>query len=377
MTASTKLRVGAFTRYTRLGASSRLRTMQFLPMLRDAGISVDVFPLFDDQYLDDLYGNHQRHPARVVAAYARRWQALRQARQYDVLLIEKELFPYLPWALERFCLPAGVPMVVDFDDAVFHTYDCSPHAAVRAMLGHKIDQLMAAAACVSVGNGYLAARAVQASARRVKLVPTVVDLARYQLAENTADRPPDGSKVVIGWIGSPATEHYVLALQPVLHAVCAEQRARVVLVGASASMVQRLQGVPVEVQAWTEDTEAALIAGFHIGIMPLPDAPWERGKCGYKLIQYMACGLPVVASPVGVNRDIVLPSVTGILAESLADWQSALETMMADPALRQRWGLAGRKRVEEEYSMKLQGTRIVSMLYAAANIVQEHGKCAG
>ncbi|GCL63490.1 glycosyltransferase family 4 protein [Pseudaquabacterium pictum] len=357
------LRVACFSRYTRLGASSRLRALQFIPMLHDAGIQVDVFPLFDDLYLDDLYQRQQRRAGRVLTAYARRWRALRRARQHDVLWIEKELFPYLPWLLEGACLPAGMPVVVDYDDAVFHQYDLSQRASVRALLGRKIDRLMAAASCVSVGNRYLAARATQAGAGCVELVPTVVDVARYQVRPT---QTVPGEPLVIGWIGSPATEHYLLALQPVLQAVCARQRARVVLVGASASMAQRLAGVPVQVQTWTEDTEAALIAGFDIGVMPLPDEPWERGKCGYKLIQYMACGLPVVASPVGVNRDIVVHGATGMLADGPAEWQAALQTLIDDPVQRRRWGLAGRQRMEEEYSMQVQGAHIARLLRAAA-----------
>lgn len=366
--ADRPLRVALFTRYTRLGASSRLRFLQYLPMLQAQGISVDVFPLFDDAYLGELYGQGRRSAGRVLQAYRARVAALRSARTHDLLWIEKELFPYLPRWLERAVQPRGLPVVVDYDDAVFHTYDRSRHALVRQLLGRKIDDVMAQAACVVAGNGYLAERARQANAPRVAVVPTVVDVSRYapRPGAHTAERP-----LVIGWIGSPATDAYMLALAPALRSVCADGRARVVLVGASTSAADRLPGVPVQVQPWTEQTEAAQIAAFDIGVMPLPDEPWARGKCGYKLIQYMACGLPVVASPVGVNRDIVDPDVTGYLATDPAQWTQALDALLADAGLRARLGQAGRQRVEQVYSMDVQGARIAALLRDAANRRQE------
>jgi glycosyltransferase involved in cell wall biosynthesis len=113
---------------------------------------------------------------------------------------------------------------------------------------------------------------------------------------------------------------------------------------------------------WSEDREVADIQEMDIGIMPLPDAPWMRGKCGYKLIQYMACGLPVVASPVGVNRDIVDHGVNGFLAETPAEWAEALGTLVTDAALRQRMGAKARALVENQYSLRVQGPYIAKLL---------------
>lgn len=358
------LRVALFTRYTRLGASSRLRFLQFLPLLHEQGIAVDVFPLFDDAYLAELYGQGRRSARRVLATYRARLLALRAARGHDLLWVEKELFPFLPRWLERAAQPRGLPVVVDYDDAVFHNYDRSRHSLVRRLLGRKIDDVMASAACVSAGNGYLAERARSAGAARVVVVPTVVDVSRY--ASKPAEPASPARPLVIGWIGSPATDAYVRPLAPVLREACAGGRARVLLVGASAAAADALPGVPVQMQPWAEQTEAAQIASFDIGIMPLPDEPWARGKCGYKLIQYMACALPVVASPVGVNRDIVEPGVTGFLASGDAQWRQAFEALLADAALRRRLGEVGRQRVEQVYSMQVQGARIAALLRQAA-----------
>lgn len=128
--------------------------------------------------------------------------------------------------------------------------------------------------------------------------------------------------------------------------------------GADMDLLERLP--------WAEETEGRLIQSMDIGIMPLDDTPWSRGKCGYKLIQYMACGLPVVASPVGVNSEIVEDGVTGFLASSDAEWRDAISRLLADADLRRRMGEAGRKRMEELYSLQVWGPRVAEMLRQVA-----------
>jgi hypothetical protein len=120
------------------------------------------------------------------------------------------------------------------------------------------------------------------------------------------------------------------------------------------------------VQLWSEDSEVAMIQSMDIGIMPLTDSPWARGKCGYKLIQYMACGLPVVASPVGVNADIVEHGVNGFLATTEDEWRQALTTLLRDPDLRRRMGAAGRRKVETDYSLQVWGPRVAAIFHEIA-----------
>jgi hypothetical protein len=120
-----------------------------------------------------------------------------------------------------------------------------------------------------------------------------------------------------------------------------------------------------------EETEVSAIQSMDIGVMPLTDTPWARGKCGYKLIQYMACGLPVIASPVGVNKDIVEHGVNGFLAETDKEWCSAIETLLSDSELRRRMGAAGRKKVEESYSLQVWGPRVAQMLRGVADEVRK------
>jgi glycosyltransferase involved in cell wall biosynthesis len=134
------------------------------------------------------------------------------------------------------------------------------------------------------------------------------------------------------------------------------------LVGAREEIAGQFPGVAVEVARWTEESESDLIARMDIGIMPLRDGPWERGKCGYKIIQYMACGLPVVASPVGVNTTIVQQDENGYLANNASEWLGGLERLILDTSLRARMGEAGYARVKSEYSLAAQAPRLASIL---------------
>jgi len=344
------------SRYSRMGASSRLRMLQYIPWLEAAGIRVEVASLFDDAYLEALYGGHPIRRGGLLRYYSDRVARLRASPRPDLIWLEKEALPGVPWPIERRLMPRGVPVISDYDDAVFHDYDLHRRAVVRQLLGHKFDGVMAASALVLAGNDYLAARAQQAGAPQLAVVPTVVDTDAYGSCPAGAK---DG-KPKIGWIGTPRnwTDHCVPMLA-MLSEVISAHNATFRAIGAVAPD-QPLPGF--EFSAWSEAGEIRLIQGLDIGIMPLADTPFARGKCGYKLIQYMACGLPVVASPVGVNRSIVEPGINGFLASSATEWRAALATLLADPDLRRRMGAAGRRKVEREFSIQVHGPKVAAML---------------
>jgi glycosyltransferase involved in cell wall biosynthesis len=169
----------------------------------------------------------------------------------------------------------------------------------------------------------------------------------------------EGRPFTVGWLGSPSTTRYVRLLANVFARLAASGPLRVVVVGGTPVT---MPGVQVEQRPWSKDTEAGDIAGFDVGVMPLEDSPWERGKCGYKLIQYMAGGVPVVASPVGVNAELAVPEVTGLLASSDDEWVAALGRLRDDPALRRRLGEAGRALVERRYSLDVATPRLAKVL---------------
>ena len=354
------MKILLLTRYDRLGASSRLRALQYLPYFHALGWQVDPVPFFSQAYLRNLYAGESTWQ-QVLLAYLRRCKALSRAGGYDLVWIEKELLPFFSAVAERLLNALRIPYMVDYDDALFHQYDMHRLWPVRAVLGRKIDAVMRHASLVVAGNEYLAARARNAGARRVEIVPTVVDLGRYPAPvphSEDLDRP-----LVVGWIGTPKTSRYLHPLKPVFASLQTRCNVRFVAVGASR---ESLGDLPVEIMPWTEDTEVESIKKFDVGIMPLDDSPWERGKCGYKLIQYMACGLPVVASPVGVNCEIVDPGVNGWLVEGLAEWENKLVAVIENSEMRQEMGMQGRARVEQWFSLQAQAGRVRDFFQEAA-----------
>lgn len=350
------MKILLLSRYPRMGASTRLRALQYLPYFAANGLEVTVKSLVDDRYLKGLYGQGDRSSVSVMALYLRRLFWLFFIFRYDIIWIEKELFPYMPAVVERLLKWLGKPYVVDYDDAVFHNYDLSENQVVRTLLRRKIDVVMRLSCCVVAGNAYLAERARIAGASWIVQVPTVVDGTRYLPRQHSAFARP-----VIGWIGSPSTQKYVVNIHEALTAVCQAFDARLVLVGATPQVADFFPGMDVQVIPWTEDSEAELIRQMDVGIMPLPDGPWEKGKCGYKLIQYMAGGVPVIASPVGVNVDIVGSCHCGLLADTPAEWEQALRTLLFSPEKRCELGMAGRLAVENHYSLQVQAPVLVGI----------------
>lgn len=345
------------TRYGLQGASSRMRSFQYLPWFESADVECIVAPLFDDEMLLQKYRHGNYGLLALLSAYWRRIHVLLGRDRFDLIWIEKEAFPWLPAWFERLLL-RHVPYVLDFDDAIFHNYDMHKFSWVRYLLGRKIDHLMSGAHLVVAGNEYLSVRAKAAGARWVEVVPTVIDLARYLVKKEYS--VPIKPRIV--WIGSPSSTQYLRELTEALVAVSKLHPFTLRVIGGDAVI---MPGIDVEVRVWSAETEAAAIAECDIGIMPLKKTPWEQGKCAYKLIQYMACGLPTVASPIGANRNVVIEGKTGLFADSKDAWVEVLATLLRDAPLRQRFGQAGRVRIEAEYCLQQTAPRMVTLLKKA------------
>jgi glycosyltransferase involved in cell wall biosynthesis len=357
------MKVLLLSRYGRAGASSRIRSYQYLPFLEAEGIHVTVSPLVEDNYLHDLYSNSGRKVHSLFQAYFKRVGCLFKCRRFDLLWIEYELLPWMPHWAEKVLAAFGIPYLVDYDDAIFHRYDMHPRRLIRLCLGRKIDRVMQLASKVVVGNEYLAERAWQSGARKVGILPSVVDLNRYRVEKGMRNKV-----FTVGWIGSPTTAPYLEAVTPAIEEFARDRDVRLVLVGSGKV---RSNGGPVEVREWSEDREVGDIQSFDVGIMPLPNEPWALGKCGYKLVQYMACALPVVASPIGVNKEMVRNGWNGFLAEGKEEWVQALNILYGNPNQREEMGKAGRALVEEKFCLQVTAPRLRSLLTSAAGCCPE------
>lgn len=360
------LKVLVLTRYDRLGASSRVRFLQFLSALSTREMSFSVQPLLDNDYIKALYRGERTGAGKILGAYLRRLRALFSIRNYDLIWMEKEALPWLPAEIEL-ALMRGRPYVVDLDDAWFHRYDENPSPLVRWLMADKIDVVMRHATIVVAGNEYLADRARRAQARRIEIIPSVIDLNRYAL-ESASDTKTSGRNdpLVIGWIGTPITAPYLKGIAQAFRAIAATRSVVLQVVGASAPA--EFAGLPVKNMAWSEATEIETIRGFDIGIMPLDDTGWERGKCAYKLLQVMAAGRPVVASPIGANRTLVRDGINGFLADTTDRWVQVLTALIDDPDLRTRMGLEALQTIKDRYTIERVLPELTSVLRQASTV---------
>lgn len=341
-----------FTRYDKMGASSRVRSYNFDSYFKTNFSEVEFSPLIQQSQLKKLYDNESYSPFVLFYAYLSRFLKLIFLKKNTAILIEKELFPGWPYWVESTLL-SGKKFCLDYDDSIFHNYDQSKYALVRYIFGKKIDKLMKKANLVMCGSHYIKERALTAGAVSPKLIPTVVSTERYNKIEAKRNETP-----VIVWIGTPKTVKYLEIISAPLQQLAQNYNYTLRIIGCRDFTID---GVNIEYHDWSEASEVYSIATADIGIMPLESSAWEMGKCGYKLIQYMACGLPVVGSDFGENRYIIRND-NGFAASTNADWYHSLSTLLVDEDLRKRMGANGRVRVEIDYSEEKTGPQIVTLL---------------
>lgn len=327
--------------YGPLAASNRYRLRQYVPGLAGSGIDLRVCGLLGDDYLRRRFEGGPIPIGTLLRAGLSRVGDLWHRHEYDVAILHCELFPLVPGWVERTLI--GKPYIYDFDDAFYLKYRSGPLGMARPLLGGKFDSVIFGAAAVTAGNRVLATYARQHNARVLHL-PTVVDTTRY--VPNTDAR--NGEVFTVGWIGSPSTACYLKELVAPLSILGRDGPVQFVVIGGKAPAVPDVAVIEVD---WSESTELDLINSFDVGVMPLPDDDWSRGKCAFKLIQYMACAVPVIASPVGANTDIV-DSHCGLLAATTQEWLTALRLLRDQPARRTEMGQAGRERVMRHYSLE-------------------------
>ena len=343
---SKKKIITIFSKYGVNGASTRYRFYQYFDFFNDRNINFNVTPLFDDNDLSELYKSNKRSFFRLFYLFIRRLRVLllMRSNNTEFVIIYTELFPYTPPLFELLLVLKKIRYILDYDDASFHQYDRHRSKIIRFFLGKKISYIMRHAELVIVGNKYIEAYAFQAKSKRVEIIPTVVDLKYY--TDIYIDK---NEEFTIVWIGSPSTSNYLNDIIPALVRVCNNRKIKVRLIGAKNI---NIPGVLLESLPWSKEKEVELISECHVGIMPLADSPWEKGKCGLKIIQYMACGLPVVASPVGVNNEIIDDGINGYTASSIKEWTDKLIFLYDNQDLLYSLGRNGREKVKSQYSLQ-------------------------
>lgn len=331
----------------------RFRIEQWEPFLREYGVEIEYHAFEDPELHDVLYrpGAFGRKIRLIAGAVGRRTRTVSVLRSYDLVYIFREAALLGPPVFERWAQLARVPIVFDFDDAIFVPYK-SPSNGYLSLLKFpsKTRTICGMSAHVMAGNPYLAeyARAVN---DRVTVVPTTIDTDKYApVAERSTD-----DRIVIGWSGSYSTVQHLDHLRSALQRLARTERFTLRVIGTPS---YELEGVEVEAMPWRAASEVEDLSQIDVGVMPLPDDPWSRGKCGLKALQYMALGIPTVCSPVGVNSEIVEDGINGFLAATEADWVARLAELLRSAELRKRLGAAGRATVKARYSAKSQAPRV-------------------
>lgn len=297
-------------------ASTRYRAHQFFPLLADAGFSAS-----------------HATAAGGPGAYL---EALRQAQRADIVVVLRKTFPApLLWLLRK----ASRRLVFDFDDAIFCNTDGSPSATRM----RRFAAMAGACDHVFAGNGFLAETARRFAAN-VSVVPTCVDAARYV---GNYDKPANSIDLV--WIGSRSTCKYLVEGLPALRLAAARVPQLRLKIIADFDLPEA--GLPTSAVPWSAAGEGEALGSAHIGIAPMRNDDWSRGKCALKVLQYMAAGLPVVSSDAGANAEIVRPGENGFLAADPEAWAGHIAALAADAGLRERLGAAGRYGVAENYSI--------------------------
>jgi hypothetical protein len=275
----------------------------------------------------------------------------------DAVVIQRRLFSAAKaWLVRR----AARVLLFDFDDAVYDRDSNSPRGATDPVRRSRFRRIVRLADACLAGSDHLCREAGAAGGGSVHLMPTCVDPGRYPIAAH--HRPPGAVELV--WIGSPSTAPSLADAQPHLQAAAtaaADVRLHVICDG-----LPRNVGMPARHSAWSGLTEADALARADIGVAWLPEHPWSAGKCGLKVLQYMAAGLPVVANSYGIHGRLIEHGRTGFLADSPQAWREAIATLAAAPELRREMGRAARRQVEREWSVQAWAPRLVEIFEQAA-----------
>jgi len=344
--------------------SQRFRIEQWRGVLDELGIQIRLAPFADLRLMSLLYqpGRAAQKIAGMIAGFVRQARNVATAGRVDAILIHRAACLAGPALLERVLTLWRKPILFDFDDAIYlrHTSGANRLFDWLKFPG-KTAALCRLSSFVVAGNEYLAAYARKHNPR-VVVVPTSIDTDLYTPME----REDWSGRVTIGWTGSATSLTYLETFAPVLRELL---RRRDVEIRVQSNRPPALSGIPVVWQPWSPETEIQEIRRYHIGIKPMPDDPWARGKCPMKELQYMALGVPAVCSAVGTSVEVIRDGENGFLATNGDQWLAHLTRLVDDAALRRTIGLAGRQTVEERYSMR----RCASRFAEALRSVVENG----
>jgi glycosyltransferase involved in cell wall biosynthesis len=343
------LKVLAFTNKPVLSPDTRYRFLQYLNYLKDADIEVRHLSLLDRRFYQLSLSDGRAFLKGVLYVWAclkRLVQLLVLVRQFDAVWILRELAPIGPPLFERLVFRLHSNVILDIDDAVFKPDDVGGgfvHHHLRDF--SKFEKIACRYKIVVCGNRYLAAYFEKFGAR-VQIIPTVVCVEAYADVRRTPSPKPR-----LGWVGTPRNRSHFSIIEGPISRLAQKLDFHMIVVGLTREL--NWQSADISYMPWEISGEIDFFGLFDIGLMPLLDSEFAKGKCAFKIIQYMAAGLPVVASPVGANVDVVRHGVNGFLADTQDEWEWCLHQLLTNPQLREDMGRRGRQTVRDRYSLEI------------------------
>ncbi|RNC88171.1 MAG: glycosyltransferase family 1 protein [Winogradskyella sp.] len=334
-------------KYSKNGASSRYRTYQYIDYYKEIYDCV-VEPFFEENYKPASYLNQKTSRIYLIKRYIKRLSLLFSARKYDLIFVEKEFLPYTPYFKLMFKL-FKIKYVVDYDDAIFHSYDDNKNKITRLFFKNKIRDVVRNAQWVVTGSPYLTSYAQQFN-KNVIEIPTSIDFRKYEAKQSQNKNKNDVP--IIGWIGSKTTCWNLLPLVPVFKNL--QQKGfkfKLHLIGFDESLIHLFDDVSIKIIPWNESTEVDEIRRFDVGLMPLENSKFNLGKCAFKLIQYMACGVPTISTPFESNKKVD-QNIGNLFAEKNEEWEAAIKQVINNPEKFKGIGQKNIKNVRENYSIQ-------------------------
>lgn len=340
-----KLNVLFLPKYSAKGASSRYRFYNYEKWFQKEGIIVTYKPLFGDDYIKYLYAgkSSRKNIIGILSMLQRVGFLLFCVKKFEHVVIEAELLPKLPLKIEMFFLKRIKSFSLDYDDNISANY-------AGSSLSNKISSLIKKAQFVTVGNHWY----MSEFEGNLIYLPTVIDIEKYPDYSNKKQ----AIKTVV-WIGSPSTVKYLKLIEEELIELSEKTDFTLKIIGAKINLDPKIK---VQFVEWNAETENKELAESTVGIMPLEDTYWEKGKCGFKLIQYMASGIPVVASDLPANREIITNGTNGFIASNKLEWKKFLEEILTNETLQEAMGSAARKRIQNHYTYQRWGSEYAKII---------------